>query len=138
MPQKPVPGSIAWADITVPSARKLRDFYSRVIGWKAEEVPMGGYSDYGMVPPGERMMVAGVCHARGTNADLPPVWLLYVVVRNLNRAAKAAQRLGGKVTTPPRAMGGGKICVIRDPAGAHLALYQLSSVPPRKRAPKRK
>ena len=136
MPQKPVPGSIAWADITVPSARKLRDFYRRVVGWKAEEVPMGPYSDYGMIPPGERMMVAGVCHARGVNADLPPVWLLYVVVRDLDRAAKAATRLGGKITTAPRAMGGGKVCVIRDPAGAHLALYQLSSVRPRRRKAK--
>jgi predicted enzyme related to lactoylglutathione lyase len=107
----------------------VRDFYRRVVGWKTENVPMGGYDDYGMIPRGEKMMVAGVCNARGVNTDLPPVWLLYVVVRNLDRSVKAARRLGGKVIAPPRAMGSGKMAVLRDPAGAHIALYELAPGP---------
>jgi predicted enzyme related to lactoylglutathione lyase len=35
MPSKPpAPGAIAWCDLTVPDARKVRDFYAAVAGWK--------------------------------------------------------------------------------------------------------
>jgi predicted enzyme related to lactoylglutathione lyase len=34
------------------------------------------------------------------------------------------QRLGGTVLAPPRSYGGGRYCVIEDPAGAVCALYQ--------------
>jgi len=31
--QKPEIGSLGWFDLTVPDAEKVRDFYSKVIGW---------------------------------------------------------------------------------------------------------
>jgi predicted enzyme related to lactoylglutathione lyase len=44
-------GAIGWIDLTVLNAKQVRDFYSGVIGWKPEEVPMGDYSDYNMTHP---------------------------------------------------------------------------------------
>ena len=41
-------GTIGWLDLTVPEAEGLRDFYSEVVGWEAEEVDMGGYADFSM------------------------------------------------------------------------------------------
>ena len=119
-------GEIAWTDLTVQDADRLRDFYRKVVGWKVEPVRMGGYNDYGMFPPGKKRMAAGVCHARGVNAALPPVWLVYIVVRNLRRSLAACLRTGGSVIAPPRPMGKGSMCVIADPSGAISALYQLT------------
>lgn len=48
----PKPGTIAWVDLTVPHAAKVRDFYAAVTGWKPEAVSMGSYQDYNMTKPG--------------------------------------------------------------------------------------
>jgi predicted enzyme related to lactoylglutathione lyase len=116
-------GSIGWLDLTVPEADDVRDFYQEVIGWSTQEVDMGDYADYAMVTPdGEG--VAGVCHARGTNAELPPVWMVYFVVADLDTSIAACVERGGRCLIGPKSMGDDRYCVIRDPAGAVCALYQ--------------
>ena len=123
---RPRPGTIGWCDLTVPDAAPVRDFYRAVVGWETSEVDMGGYSDYGVHPPGGDM-VAGICHARGANAEVPPVWLVYIIVADLDAAIAACRDHGGEVISGPREMGGqGRYCVIRDPAGAAAALFQPS------------
>jgi hypothetical protein len=115
-------------DLTVKDAARLRDFYAAVAGWKSAEVPMGGYSDFSMVPPRARKPVAGICHARGPNARLPAQWLVYVTVPDLGASLRRCRALGGKVVDGPRGMGSyGRFAVIRDPAGAVAALIE----PPR-------
>ena len=119
-------GKIAWTDLTVPDAENLRSFYSRVTGWTSEPVSMGDYSDFSMVPPADGDPVAGICHARGGNADLPPVWLIYIIVEDLEASLEACIDGGGKVLVGPKGMGpGSSYAVIKDPAGAVCALYQV-------------
>ena len=118
----PEPGTISWQDLTVAEADGVRDFYQAVAGWKPEPVPMGAYSDYSMNVDGTP--VAGVCHARGLNADLPPQWLIYITVEDLDHSLAECHRLGGSLVSGPRSYGGGRYCVIKDPAGAVCALYQ--------------
>ncbi|MEW5829640.1 MAG: VOC family protein [Chloroflexota bacterium] len=116
-------GKVLWQDLTVENAEAIRDFYSRVIGWEFNPVDCGGYDDYNMLPPGSGEPAAGVCHARGINADLPPLWLVYVSVEDVDASVRRCLDLGGKVLHGPRPTGENKICVIQDPAGAVLALY---------------
>lgn len=127
MPEAPQIGTIAWRDLTVPDAGAVRDFYIKVVGWTFEPADMDGYSDFSMIPPGGEEPVAGVCHARGSNADLPPQWLIYIVVEDADAAARACEAAGGSLVVKPRAMGGGRFCVIRDLAGAVCALYSPGS-----------
>lgn len=119
----PRPGTILWHDLTVEHAGRLREFYEQVAGWQGSPVEMQGYSDFTMSPPGGDP-VAGVCHARGPNADLPPQWLMYIGVADLDAAIAACERLGGRVVRAPKTMGGARYCVIADPAGAVCALFQ--------------
>ena len=67
--------------------------------------------------------MAGICHARGSNANLPAQWLMYVVVEDVEASARHCVELGGELLDGPRELGGGRFCVIRDPAGAVCALY---------------
>jgi predicted enzyme related to lactoylglutathione lyase len=129
VPDTPPPiGSIAWHDLTVPDASATRDFYRHVVGWSADPLEMGGYSDYCMKPPAGEV-AAGICHARGTNANIPPVWLMYIIVANLDTSLAQVRALGGTVVVGPKSMGDNQYAVIRDPAGAVVALYQAG--PPR-------
>ena len=118
------PGGIGWIDITVDDSESLRDFYAEVAGWRPENVSMGEYDDFNMTLPGSGKPAAGICHARGSNAELPAQWLIYITVDNVDASAETCRALGGRVLVGPRAMGGGRFAVIEDPAGAVAALYQ--------------
>lgn len=121
MPDQPATpaGKIAWVDLTVDYASELRDFYSYVVGWEPEPVEMGDHSDYNMNLPGTGEPAAGICHARGGNADLPAQWLIYITVPDLEASILRCEQLGGKVLKRAH-----QFCVIQDPAGAVCALYQ--------------
>jgi uncharacterized protein len=117
-------GSIGWIDMTTSDAGGVRDFYRAVVGWEAEDVDMDGYADYVMKMPGSGDGVAGVCHARGSNADLPAGWLIYITVADVEASAAACVEYGGKVLVEPRGLAGGRFCVVEDPGGSAAALYQ--------------
>ncbi len=118
------PGNIGWIDLSVGNADQVRDFYGAVVGWQPDPVDMSGYSDYQMLRPSTGEPVAGICHAQGCNADMPPVWLIYIVVPDLDAALAKCEELGGEVIAGPKEMGESRYAVIKDPAGAMCALYQ--------------
>lgn len=117
-------GAIGWTDLTVDDASGVRGFYEQVIGWKSQGLSMGDYEDFCMQRPEDGETVAGICHARGENAKVPPVWLVYITVSDLAASITKVKDLGGDVIDGPRSAGGGTMCVIRDPVGAVVGLYQ--------------
>jgi predicted enzyme related to lactoylglutathione lyase len=122
---RPAIGSIGWFDLTVPDAAALRDFYAEVVGWTVTEVPMGDHADYGMNEPGSGKTVAGICHARGPNAGLPPSWLIYITVDRLDERLARAVARGAEPIGALRHLGPmGRMVVLRDPAGAVFALFE--------------
>lgn len=123
MAEKQAVGSIGWLDLTVEDADKLRDFYSSVVGWEPVPEDMEGYSDYSMVRPGTDHRVSGVCHSRGMNSGVPPVWIPYFVVADLDASIAKAEELGAEVFEVRR-MGTGGLAYLRDPAGAVCAIWQ--------------
>lgn len=124
MSENPQIGKIGWIDMTVDDADGLRDFYQNVVGWETEPVSMGDYSDYSMIVPGSGEAVSGICHARGSNAEMPGGWLIYITVADADASAVACTANGGEVLVEPRGLAGGRFCVIKDPSGAVAALYQ--------------
>jgi predicted enzyme related to lactoylglutathione lyase len=121
-------GRIAWLDLTVSDASATRDFYRQVIGWAVQDVEMedGGehYADYTMLGA-DGDPAAGVCHARGVNDGLPPVWMLYLPVGDLAESLRRVQEEGGKVVKATQGEDGGYVyAAVQDPVGAYLALMQ--------------
>ena len=136
---KPAFGTICWHDLTIPDAERVRDFYCKVVGWRSEPVDMGGYSDFnifaqvptaslapaaGVTANAPAMPIAGICHARGSNTGIPAQWLVYVAVPDVEESARLCLSLGGRVLHGPRSLGSARFCVVQDPAGAVLGLYQ--------------
>ncbi|MDF1660735.1 MAG: VOC family protein [Planctomycetota bacterium] len=117
-------GSISWRDLTVENAEEVKDFYSKVVGWDSANHDMGGYNDFMMNKSGTNDTVAGICHARGSNANVPAQWLIYITVEDVEASAKLCVENGGEIVDGPREMGEHKFCVIKDPSGAVAGLYQ--------------
>lgn len=121
-------GCISWLDLTVADASTTRDFYSEVVGWSVEEVEMedgdGRYADYNMLAA-DGNPAAGICHARGANQDLPPVWMLYLPVGDLAESLARVQEAEGTVIKLSHGTDGEiAYAVIQDPVGVCLALVQ--------------
>lgn len=116
-------GRVTWVDLTVEDADKVSGFYNKVVGWDMQGLDMGGYEDYCMNAPDDGETVAGICHARGVNANIPPQWLMYVSVGDLEASLKEVTANGGKIIGDKRSDGkGGHYCLIQDPAGAYMMI----------------
>ncbi len=47
--------------------------------------------------PKTNEVVAGICHKKGGNKNLPSKWLNYVMVDNIETSIKKCTLLGGKI-----------------------------------------
>lgn len=142
---------MAWMDLSVPDAVEIKNFYQTVIGWNSEAVDMNNdgeaYKDFILSSnpvedsdilkncdealieePKDKeatpSFVTGICHARGTNSDMPATWLPYFLVGDIDIAIAKVKQHGGSLVTEMKVMGSDKYLVIEDPAGAMCALYQ--------------
>ena len=119
-------GRIYWLDLTVTDASATRDFYKEVIGWSVQNVEMkdgsNKYADFNMLSE-DGKPAAGVCHARGINEGLPPVWMLYLPVGDLAESIRRVENEGGKVIKVMETNDGEvEYVAIQDPVGVYLAL----------------
>ncbi len=118
-------GAIVSADLTIPNAGELKDFYTQVIGWSAEELKMGDeeeYADYIMKDAGGNW-AGGVCHAKGINSNIPPVWMVYINVASVGETVEKCKALGGKVIKEAFDGNGHYIyAMLEDPMGTVLAV----------------
>ena len=124
-PSAPV-GCVAWLDLTVSDATATREFYGQVVGWSAKDVEMDDaskrYADYNMLGD-DGNAAAGVCHARGVNLDVPPVWMLYLPVGDLAESLRRVPQEGGKIIKETPANDRGyAYAVLQDPVGAYVAV----------------
>ena len=95
---------------------KAKKFYKGLFNWKLEDTPM----DYTMINVGE-----GTGGGMWVNKDVPPNWLAYVQVDDVEATTKKAKSLGAKVCKDVTEVpGAGWLSVIADPTGAALGLWQ--------------
>lgn len=120
--KKPKNGAIAWHDLTARNAEKLRDFYKTVVGWQFSGIDMGGYEDYVMMTSKPKDGVAGVCHKRGPNKDVPKGWMMYIQVKNFSQSLSSCKKKGGRQLGKTRSMGKMKFAYLKDPEGNTFAI----------------
>lgn len=116
-------GTFCWVDLSTPDVEAADDFYERVFGWSAEELPNGGYWMFergddaiaGLAPLTDEQAAAG----------MRPGWATYVRVDDADALAARVLELGGAVTTAPFDVeGAGRMAAVADPHGASLLLWQ--------------
>lgn len=122
-------GQIISADLTISNAQETRDFYKAVIGWESEELAMrdenGEYADY-VMKDNSGSWVGGVCHRRGSNKDLPPGWMVYINVADIEKSCQKCEALGGKVLHKSiNPDGSVAYAVLQDPMGSILAVTKV-------------
>lgn len=118
-----VHGTLCWADLSTPDASRAETFYSGLFGWnfmRDEKDPSG----YLHIKNGEHF-IGGVPPAKHRQPGVPPHWLAYFQVDDVDVTANKAKEMGAKLYLPPTSMEGvGRMSVIADPQGAVFSIFK--------------
>jgi uncharacterized protein len=121
------PGTFCWVELTTTDQDAAKRFYSSLLGWEADDRPVGdgGYVYSMMQVAGHPVAAIATQPDQQREAGVPPVWNSYVSVADADAAAARAQELGATVHAPPfDVMDVGRMAVIQDPQGAFFEVWQ--------------
>jgi uncharacterized protein len=122
-------GRFLWYELATTDAAGAKAFYSVVMGWETQDLPMSR-SDYTLFISGGAA-VSGLMSLPENASELGfrPSWLGYVGVDDVDAAAARIEQLGGAIHVPPRDIPDvSRISVAVDPQMATIAL--LKWLPP--------
>jgi uncharacterized protein len=118
-----VHGTLCWADLSTPDAKRASDFYSGLFGWQIFADPKDK-SGYLHIKNGEHF-IGGVPPASHRPPGVPPHWMAYFQVDDVDATANRAKGMGAKLYLAPMSMEGvGRMSVIADPQGAVFAIFK--------------
>lgn len=124
------PGRFVWHEIATPDIEATKKFYGPLFGWTFNEVPMPD-GPYTMIMNGE-MPQGGVFDIKKIPTQgVPPHWMGYVSVPNVDEAAAAAKSAGGAVQMEPMDIPNvGRIAVLGDAQHAHTSAFKSAQGDP--------
>jgi predicted enzyme related to lactoylglutathione lyase len=120
------PGTFSWADVTTTDQAAAKEFYSGLLGWEAEDMPVGDGTHYSMMKlDGHNVAAISPQSQQQREAGVPPMWNSYVTVESADDAAAKATELGATVHAPPfDVMHAGRMAVIQEPKGAVFMVWE--------------
>ena len=120
----PRPGEASWLELMTTDAPAAMTFYKQVFGWQpSETMDMGPAGKYQMFnrPHG---MIGGMMNKPPEMASVPPNWLIYFRVPNVDAAIEKVKANGGRILSGPTEVpGGDRVATATDPQGATFGLH---------------
>jgi hypothetical protein len=120
------PGAFLGSDLLTEDAVAAAAFYGELFGWDVEKVRENSYAIHH-----QGRLIASFSQIDSAASEVnESFWLVGIAVADLDKAVKAASRLGAEVREPVRAVEGyGRFAVIADPQGAPVMLIEPGSKP---------
>lgn len=117
-------GDFIWYELMTPDADGAQAFYERLLGWSFHPGP--GDRDYRVIAMGEAG-VGGILPWR-TDDRMPPAWLGYIAVDDVDAMAKSVGDAGGAVLMAPWEIAGvGWMALLADPQGTSFYVMRGES-----------
>jgi predicted enzyme related to lactoylglutathione lyase len=117
-------GRFVWFELVTDQADRAKAFYAEVLGWQHGEMEMPGGMKYPLITAGG-VPLGGYAPPP---ADLPPHWVSYVSVDDVDAAAKRVVEAGGKTLMDAfDAPGVGRMQPVADPEGAAFFLFHADN-----------
>jgi len=126
MSEKNTHGTFCWNELCTNNVDEARDFFTSLLGWTTSEMPMENMT-YTMFNAGDTA-VGGMFKITPEMGDMPPHWMAYIAVDDVDAVAAKVEGLGGKICVPPTDIPDvGRFCVLTDPTGAAISLITMTS-----------
>jgi len=118
------PGRFVWHELFTGDLEASKRFYGELFGWTAEVADMGELGTYTMFLSNGQQIGVGMIKMPEEAAAPRGSWLSYVMVENVDEAAKRIVELEGKIWREPSDIPGvGRFAVAADPTGAMFAVF---------------
>lgn len=118
MADAPKHGEFCWNELITTDTDKAKDFYTKLLGWEPMAFP--GDMPYTVFSKGEKRL-AGMMAKTPEMGDVPPHWMAYIAVDDVDATAKQIEDLGGKICVPPMDIPNvGRMVAATDPTGAAI------------------
>ena len=116
-------GTFYWNELVTTDPGQCSTFYSTVVGWTSRDMDMGEGGTY-TIFQSNGTDIGGMFKMQGPQFEgVPPHWMGYVAVDDVDAAVAKVEGAGGAVKAPPFDVPGiGRIAVITDPVGATVSL----------------
>lgn len=122
--KKPQFSEFCWNELMTPNAHKAKEFYTSLFKWESHDIDMGKMT-YTMFKTADKDIAGMMQIPHGQEQQIPPHWMSYISVENLDTMVAKAKTLGATITVPATPVGDfGRFAIIQDPTGAHIALWQ--------------
>jgi len=118
-------GAFVWYELMTTDTKAAEAFYDDVVGWSSVDSGMPDMN-YTLFKTND-VRVAGLMTMpeNALKMNIPPAWLGYVGVDDVDAAATKLAKLGGTVHRQPDDIPGvGRFAVVADPHGAVFALFR--------------
>lgn len=119
-------GTFSWVDLATTDLEGAKSFYTGLFGWDVQDMPTGDGGNYSMFFKNGKAVAA--CYEQFPEQraqGVPPNWLSYVTVDDVEEPAFKAEELGGTILQKPfDVLDAGRMALIADPRGAVFALWQ--------------
>jgi hypothetical protein len=123
--EKPVHGTFCWNELMTRDLKTAAKFYSEVVGWQATDSGMPGM-DYTIFKAGDKQAAGMMAMPKEIPNEVPPHWMAYIAVDDVDSAAAKTREHGGQVIHGPEDIPDvGRFCVIQDPVGAVVSLISM-------------
>lgn len=118
---------MAWTELNTRDGTAADAFYSSVFGIATLKHDGPGGVDYSVWTTGDDR-VAGRLQMNEEWPDMiPPHWMVYFAVDDIDKACARIIELGGNVNVQPFDVPFGRTAVVSDPWGAHFSIITLAS-----------
>lgn len=121
------PGSMIWHEVNTRDHKKAADFYCRVFDLEAQKIDAPGV-EYMTLHKGQKTAGGVLQMCEQWPVEIPPHWMAYFAVADVDAAIAKVAELGGKVHVPPFETPYGRQSVVADPWGAPFTLITPSQL----------
>jgi predicted enzyme related to lactoylglutathione lyase len=119
------PGAMIWHEVNTRDHKRAADFYGRVLGLEARKLEDPNI-EYMTLHKGEKAVGGVLQMDEQWPAELPPHWMNYFAVSDVDASAAKVEALGGKVQVQPFDTPHGRLAVVADPSGAVFSIITPS------------
>ncbi len=117
-------GAFCWNELMTSDTDKSKKFYGELFGWSFEDHDMGNMT-YTMLKNKDTDVGGLLRVPKEHEHEIPSHWMSYVLVADVDASSQKAKSLGATIVNGPHDVADfGRFVILKDPTGAHIALWQ--------------
>jgi predicted enzyme related to lactoylglutathione lyase len=114
-------GTFCWNELMTHDVEKAKAFYSKVVGWAFDAMPMVGGGTYWVAKVGDKQ-VGGIFPMKGAEyKGMEERWVSILAVDDVDARVKKATKAGAKIMKGPFDIPNiGRVAYVQEPGGAMI------------------